>query len=113
MRWKRVRFRLSFQQNEHFYRTPHQSATPTASPQGEAIAGAYLTDKSEFTISHPWQSNLSFIVMHFMRVDCEEVQIRIYRCAKCCVLQIPAAIAYQNRFATLIRMAETYSRRYA
>ena len=36
-------------ENVTFFCTPHQSAAPTASPQGEAFVGAHLNDKSEFS----------------------------------------------------------------
>jgi len=44
------KFRIcrNFHKNGTFSCTPHQSAALTASPQGEAFATAYLTDKSEF-----------------------------------------------------------------
>jgi len=45
---EKFRIRRNFHKNGTFSCTPHQSASLTASPQGEAFATAYLTDKSEF-----------------------------------------------------------------
>ena len=45
---KKFRIRRNFHKNGTFSCTPHQSATLTASPQGEAFLAAYLNDKSEF-----------------------------------------------------------------
>jgi len=74
---EKFRIRRNFHKNGTFSCTPHQSAALTASPQGEAFATAYLTDKSEFSKQN--FNQLSSMTLLISRSDAEIYKNRFYQ----------------------------------